>query len=68
MNNLEEKLSEYERKKQHYLNMLNIINRNITDVKYQIQKECTHNWIIEKERTIYGEPYIYCNKCNKTKF
>lgn len=55
-------------KKQHYLNTLNIINRNIRDVKYQIQKECTYNWIIEKERTIYDEPYIYCDKCNKTKF
>ena len=67
MNNLEEKLSEYERKKQHYLNMLNIINKNIRDVKEEIQNTCKHNWIHERERCMYGETFIYCDKCGKSK-
>lgn len=67
MNNLEEKLSEYECKKKHYLNMLNIINTNILDVKQEIQNKCKHTWIHEREICMYGETYIYCAKCGKSK-
>ena len=47
--------------------MLNIINTNIRDVKEEIQNICKHNWIHERERCMYGETFIYCDKCGKSK-
>jgi hypothetical protein len=67
MNNLEERLSEYERKKQHYLNMLNIINTHIRYVKEEIKNKCNHNLIDKRDTCMPDETFIHCDKFGKTK-